>query len=339
MSRRGWTWPVWIVKEALAWSAVLGLVFAIPEGVYRWQLEPQLTEVRQLRQRLEGEVRQLRAEDWEQWAGEAMERMRQEVRVAVALVEEKGRDKGIVANGLRRTVRLRPDRTTRPVEKSTPSVKGTPSANSTSPGKSPPSASNSSPRKKTSPGDNALSADSASPESKTSPGRHAPSGDSEPPARWKKNVLLRVPGVGPEDVVWTAIDAFYHAPYEFGGEDDLGVDCSALVQQVFSRLDVELPRTAQRQFDSRIGVYVGLEDVRPGDLLFFHTRPHPYIGHVGIYAGNGAFLHAPRTGKRVEFQALNGFYRKRFVAAKRILGGADGSMASLPVGRQGRSFR
>jgi len=83
---------------------------------------------------------------------------------------------------------------------------------------------------------------------------------------------------------------------------------------------VGLPRTAQEQFDSHLGVYVGLGDLRPGDLVFFHTRTHPFISHVGIYLGKDEFLHAPRSGRRVEIALLRGFYRKRFVAGKRILG-------------------
>ncbi len=135
----------------------------------------------------------------------------------------------------------------------------------------------------------------------------------------RENILLRVSGTGPEDIVWTAVNEFYAAPYLYGGEDRFGVDCSALVRQVFGRLDVALPRTAQEQFDSRLGVYVDLDDLRPGDLLFFHTRPKPYISHVGIYLGTGEFLHAPRSGRRVEIAPLDDFYRRRFVAGKRVL--------------------
>ncbi|MBT4503290.1 MAG: C40 family peptidase [Gemmatimonadetes bacterium] len=136
----------------------------------------------------------------------------------------------------------------------------------------------------------------------------------------RRNILLRVPGAGPEDVMWTAIDEYYAAPYLYGGENRFGVDCSALVQGVFAQLGVGLPRTAQEQFDSHLGVYVGLGDLRPGDLVFFHTRTHPFISHVGIYLGKDEFLHAPRSGRRVEIALLRGFYRKRFVAGKRILG-------------------
>ena len=139
------------------------------------------------------------------------------------------------------------------------------------------------------------------------------------PPQPRQGVLLRVDGVAPDDIVWTAVNQFYAAPYKWGGEDQFGIDCSALVQAVFGQLGLALPRTAREQFDSRLGVYVGLEDLRPGDLLFFHTRPKPYISHVGIYLGQGQFLHAPRSGQRVEMALLDDFYRRRFVAGKRVL--------------------
>ncbi|NKB68519.1 MAG: hypothetical protein GKR89_15770 [Candidatus Latescibacteria bacterium] len=147
-----------------------------------------------------------------------------------------------------------------------------------------------------------------------------------PPPR--RGVLLRVDGVAPDDIVWTAVNQFYAAPYQWGGEDQFGIDCSALVQAVFRQCGVELPRTAAGQFNSRLGVYVGLEDLRPGDLLFFHTRPKPYISHVGIYLGEGQFLHAPRRGQRVEMAFLNDFYQRRFVAGKRLLAAPFGDIAS-----------
>ena len=143
--------------------------------------------------------------------------------------------------------------------------------------------------------------------------------DARPPRMGGAGRLVRLDGVGPEDVVWTAVNRYYSAPYRFGGESVLGIDCSALVQGVFADLGVELPRTAQGQFDARIGAYVGAEDLRPGDLVFFHTRRKPYVSHVGIYLGQDEFLHAPRTGRRVEIAAFTGYYRQRFIAGKRVL--------------------
>ena len=135
----------------------------------------------------------------------------------------------------------------------------------------------------------------------------------------RKNILVRVPGSGPDDVVWTALNQFYAVPYLWGGNGIFGIDCSGLVTQVFHSVGVALPRTAQTQFDSRLGVYVGLNELKPGDLVFFHTRVKPYVSHVGIYIGNNEFVHAPRTGRRVEISSLTGYYKARFIAGKRVV--------------------
>ena len=72
-------------------------------------------------------------------------------------------------------------------------------------------------------------------------------GSSKKKAR--KNILIRVPGAGPDDVVWTALNGLYAVPYLWGGNRIFGIDCSGLVTQVFHRVGAALPRTAQTQFD------------------------------------------------------------------------------------------
>ncbi len=91
-------------------------------------------------------------------------------------------------------------------------------------------------------------------------------------------------------------------PYRWGGEDPAtGVDCSGLVQHVYGTLGISLPRVAADQ--SRAGVRVpSLEQARPGDLVFFGSPAH----HVGIYAGNGKMIDAPRAGKTVGLHPLWG---------------------------------
>lgn len=84
-------------------------------------------------------------------------------------------------------------------------------------------------------------------------------------------------------------------PYLWGGTDpDKGLDCSGLVQLVFDRLGVDLPRTSAQQ--AKVGEKVGsLAQARPGDLVFFGSPVH----HVGVYAGDGMMVDAPRRGKTV----------------------------------------
>jgi len=66
------------------------------------------------------------------------------------------------------------------------------------------------------------------------------------------------------------------------------------------------------------GIKVKRADMKPGDLVFFHTRGRHHISHVGIYISNGRFIHSPNTGKSVEISSLDdGYWAKRFVGAKR----------------------
>lgn len=83
--------------------------------------------------------------------------------------------------------------------------------------------------------------------------------------------------------------------YQWGGEDPAtGVDCSGLTQLVYGQLGISLPRVAADQ--ARVGTAVeSLSQARPGDLVFFGSPIH----HVGIYAGDGKMVDAPRTGKTV----------------------------------------
>jgi cell wall-associated NlpC family hydrolase len=106
--------------------------------------------------------------------------------------------------------------------------------------------------------------------------------------------------------------------YKYGGTSySTGFDCSGLVAHVFREgYGVILPRNTYGQ--SQAGRPVAAGDLRPGDLVFYNTLNRPY-SHVGIYLGDGRFIHAPRTGSAVRIENLkNGYWSKRWNGARRI---------------------
>lgn len=116
-------------------------------------------------------------------------------------------------------------------------------------------------------------------------------------------------------------------PYLWGGTDpDKGLDCSGLVQLVFDRLGVELPRTSAQQ--AKVGEKVGsLAQARAGDLVFFGSPVH----HVGVYAGDGMMVDAPRRGKTVGLHKV----WDRVTAIRRVTPEAaqPTALAALSAGR------
>jgi len=105
------------------------------------------------------------------------------------------------------------------------------------------------------------------------------------------------------------------APYRYGGSGPGGFDCSGLVQYAYSRAGAQVPRTTDAQY--RAATPINPRRVRPGDLLFFQIGGR--ISHVGLYAGDGRFVHAPSSGKRVSFGRLdNPYWEDHLIAAGRL---------------------
>jgi len=118
-----------------------------------------------------------------------------------------------------------------------------------------------------------------------------------------------------EEVVVRAM-AQIGTPYRYGGADLGGFDCSGLVYHVYRELGVAAPRTAAAQFEA--SSRLGRRDLRPGDLVFFRTAGRR-ISHVGIYAGEGRFVHAPQTGRTVELRSLEDeYYSRHFAGGGRL---------------------
>lgn len=105
--------------------------------------------------------------------------------------------------------------------------------------------------------------------------------------------------------------------YDFGGTVRSGIDCSAFTRQVYATVaKIELPRTAALQ--NAVGAPVKRSDLRFGDLVFFHTRSHALVSHVGVYIGDHLFAHSSsRYG--VTISSLEStFYSKRLLGGRRI---------------------
>ncbi|HQZ01827.1 MAG TPA: C40 family peptidase [Thauera sp.] len=125
-------------------------------------------------------------------------------------------------------------------------------------------------------------------------------------------------GSAAEQLVDQALE-YLGVRYRLGGTSpDTGLDCSGLVLNVFrNAIGFDLPRTAAEM--SRLGDKIGRQDLKPGDLVFFNTMRRAF-SHVGIYLGNGKFVHAPSSGGKVRVEAISTTYwSKRFNGARRLV--------------------
>ena len=107
-------------------------------------------------------------------------------------------------------------------------------------------------------------------------------------------------------------------PYRWGGKSLQGTDCSGFVQAVYLSQGIYLPRTSRKQV--QVGYPVSINDLKFGDLIFFSKYFNNYITHVGIYIGNGRFVHSSSSGGVTISSLTKNYYRIRYRVAKRIIG-------------------
>ena len=126
---------------------------------------------------------------------------------------------------------------------------------------------------------------------------------------------------GAPDTIITAMN-FLGVPYRLGGTNSqMGFDCSGFTRHVFEQSQgIVLPRLADDQANSAGMESVGRNEVMPGDLVFFNTLSRTF-SHVGIYVGEGRFIHSPRTGAYVRMDDMRqDYWSRRFTGARRVQG-------------------
>lgn len=117
-------------------------------------------------------------------------------------------------------------------------------------------------------------------------------------------------------IIMDAAISMVGVPYVFGGESRQGIDCSAFVQRAYRAADVDIPRTADLQYER--GIKLLRNQVKPGDLLFYSTY-EPGASHVGIYIGNGQFIQAGSSTGVTISNAFSGYWGERYYGACRYL--------------------
>ena len=105
-------------------------------------------------------------------------------------------------------------------------------------------------------------------------------------------------------------------PYKWGGTTPKGFDCSGYVQYVFNAHGIELLRTSREQYT--MGYKVSKSNLKPGDLVFFNTSGKG-VSHVGIYIGDGKFIHSGTTNGVVIAELFGDYWSKLYLGARRVL--------------------
>ena len=132
------------------------------------------------------------------------------------------------------------------------------------------------------------------------------------------------------ELVFNAM-GFMGVPYKWGGNTaETGFDCSGFVRSMYQQtIGLLLPRKAEQQ--AAATEQIAKADLQPGDLVFFNTMRRAF-SHVGIYVGNGKFIHAPKAGSHVRVDNLGGSYwQRRFDGARRVVTGQSPALLAQPA--------
>ena len=134
--------------------------------------------------------------------------------------------------------------------------------------------------------------------------------------------IKKEPELGPTYIrneIISRAESYLGIPYQWGGSSPReGFDCSGLTMAVYQLIGLNLPHSAEEQF--RTGTPVKKERLYRGDLIFFRTSGSQRISHVGIYTGNGRFIHAPGGNKKIRIDSLSSsYFRKHYAGARTYL--------------------
>jgi len=149
------------------------------------------------------------------------------------------------------------------------------------------------------------------------------SGDEMTRLLSERGLLDRIGDVGTRvetkasEMVVTAM-GFLGVPYKRGGNSlETGIDCSGFVRAIYEQTaGLILPRKAEQQ--AAATQKIDRTELQPGDLVFFNTMRRTF-SHVGIYVGNGKFIHAPKPGAEVRVEDMGiAYWNRRFDGARRV---------------------
>ncbi|WP_330212439.1 C40 family peptidase [Pseudomonas sp. Z18(2022)] len=135
--------------------------------------------------------------------------------------------------------------------------------------------------------------------------------------------LQRAPSLAPSSSIDNVIERAHSllgTPYKLGGTSvRQGFDCSSFLVYLFkTEANIHLPRTTTAMHRSTAAT-VKRDALKPGDAVFFRGNGRGQVSHVGLYIGEGKFIHSPRTGKSVRIDSLaNSYWSRNYTTAKRF---------------------
>jgi len=154
----------------------------------------------------------------------------------------------------------------------------------------------------------------ASPAGTRSPENRPPNAGRNHPAGTPTGTTVDV-GLAVVEVALEAVGT----PYRWGGTGSSGFDCSGLIRFSYGEFGIELPRISRDQINAGAPVALDVGSLRPGDVLGFSAEVGGGVTHVGLYIGDGEFIHSATSGVRIS-NLREPYWQRHFIAASRMVG-------------------